>query len=174
MSKYSITPTLEERTFEEDELIVSKTDLRGRLTYANSVFLRLALYQESEVLDQPHSMIRHPDMPRCVFKLAWERIEAGKEIFAYVKNMAKDGAFYWVFAHITPSFDAQGAIQGYHSNRRCPRPEALEAIEPIYRDLLAIEERHQDRKAGMKTAYDQLGSLLKARGQDYDSFIFSI
>ncbi len=174
MSKNSIVPTSQERTFAEDEIIVSKTDARGWITYANSVFLKVALYDECEVLNQPHSLVRHPDMPRCVFKLAWERIQAGKEIFAYVKNMAKNGDFYWVFAHLTPTFEQSGAIQGYHSNRRCPRPEALAAIEPLYRELLAEEQRHGDRKDGMQAAYDRLLALLESKGVDYDAFIFSI
>ncbi|MBT3307547.1 MAG: PAS domain S-box protein [Alphaproteobacteria bacterium] len=75
-----------ERFFEDDEIIVSKTDLKGRVTYANRVFLRLAGYTEQEVLGQPHSIIRHPEMPRCVFKLLWDTLEDGKEIFAYVIN----------------------------------------------------------------------------------------
>ena len=65
--------------------------------------LTVALFEERDVLNQPHSLVRHPDMPRCVFKLAWDQLQAGKEIFAYVKNMAKSGDFYWVFAHLTPT-----------------------------------------------------------------------
>ena len=77
-----IQPTGTERTFENDEIIVSKTDSKGRITYANDVFLKLALYEESEVLGAPHSLVRHPDMPRAVFKLLWDTIQAGEEIFA--------------------------------------------------------------------------------------------
>ena len=105
MARPTAAPTGRERMFGEDEIIVSKTDLKGRITYANSVFLRVAGYAEEDVLGQPHSMIRHPGMPRAVFKLLWETIAGGREIFAYVKNMARDGDHYWVFAHVTPSFD---------------------------------------------------------------------
>ena len=174
MSKYSVTPTDQERTFDEDEVIVSKTDPKGWITYVNSVFLKVALFEERDVLDQPHSLVRHPDMPRCVFKLAWDQLQAGKEIFAYVKNMAKSGDYYWVFAHMTPTFDQAGNIQSYHSNRRRPRAEALAVIEPIYRDLLAIEQGHPDPKAGMQAAYEQLQVKLREQGTDYDAFVFSI
>jgi len=174
MSKYDATPTNTERTFGEDEIIVSKTDLKGRISYANEVFQRVGLYTEGELLGEPHSILRHPDMPRCVFKLLWDTVQAGDEIFAYVKNMAKNGDFYWVFAHVTPSFDAQHNIIGYHSNRRLPRHEAIDKVEPVYRQLLAEEERHTDRKAGMLSAFDMLVGLLKEQGVGYDEFIFSL
>ncbi len=174
MTKYAISPTQTERTFGEDEIIVSKTDPKGKITYANEVFLEVALYGEHEVLGQPHSMVRHPDMPRCVFKLLWDTLESGKEIFAYVKNMAKNGDYYWVFAHVTPSFDKDGKIVGYHSNRRSPRPEAIAKIEPIYRQLLEEEERHENRKEGMAAALDMMVKLLTEQGVEYDEFVFSL
>jgi PAS domain S-box-containing protein len=174
MSKYVAEPTMTERTFGEDEIIVSKTDSTGRITYANDVFLTVAGYAEKEVLGQPHSIVRHPDMPRSVFKLLWDTIETRKEIFAYVKNMAKNGDFYWVFAHVTASVDATGNIVGYHSNRRLPTREALDKIEPLYRDLLAEENRHPDRKQGLQAATDMLVGALEQQGVGYDEFVFSL
>jgi len=174
MTKYAVTPTNVERRFGEDEIIVSKTDTTGRLTYANDVFLRIADFTEAEVLGEPHSILRHPDMPRCIFNLLWERISAGKEIFAFVKNMTKGGDFYWVLAHVTPSFDMGGRILGYHSNRRVPDRSALAKIEPIYRELLAEENRSADRKAGMQAGRQRLDSMLKAAGQEYDQFVFGL
>jgi len=109
-TRKAVVPSGVERTMAEDELIVSKTDTRGIMTYVNDVFLRVSAYPESEVLGQPHNMIRHPDMPRCVFKLLWDTIKSGQEIFAYVVNLAADGAHYWVFAHVTPSFDTTGRV----------------------------------------------------------------
>ncbi|HMO11052.1 MAG TPA: PAS domain-containing protein, partial [Actinotalea sp.] len=117
MRPSSVMPTGVERTFGADEIIVSKTDPKGRITYANQVFLRVSGYREDEVVGQPHSIVRHPDMPRAVFALLWETIQAGREIFAYINNLAADGAHYWVFAHVTTS-RAGGALVGYHSNRR--------------------------------------------------------
>ena len=174
VSKYAATPTSRECTFGEDEIIVSKTDNTGRITYANDVFLKVALYQEHEILGQPHSILRHPDMPRCVFKLLWDTIQDGREIFAYVKNMTKNGDFYWVFAHVTPSFAGGDQIVGFHSNRRSPRREALEKIEPIYRLLLDEENRHANRKEGMMAGYQLLSRKLEELGMDYDEFVFSL
>lgn len=164
-----------ERFFDDDEIIVSKTDLKGHLTYANDVFLRLADMTEAEAIGQPHSVIRHPDMPRAVFKLLWDTLGTGKEIFAYVVNRSKNGDHYWVLAHVTPSRNAAGEIVGYHSNRRVPDRRILETvIIPLYKQLLEIEERHQNRKEGMNEAFNMLVNLLKEKGVAYDEFIFSL
>jgi PAS domain S-box-containing protein len=109
MSKH-VKPSGREIFFPASELIVSKTDLKGRLTYANRLFCRVAGYTEAELIGEQHSIVRHPDMPRSVFKLLWDTIEDRREIFAYVKNMAKNGDHYWVYAHVTPSFGADGKI----------------------------------------------------------------
>lgn len=158
--------------FDSDEIIVSKTDLKGRITYANDVFLDIAGYREDEVLGQPHSLIRHPDMPRCVFKLLWDTIAAGHEIFAYVVNRAKNGDHYWVLAHVTPSRNRQGEIIGYHSNRRVPDHELIQnTIIPLYGKLREIENSHTNRKEGMNAGTDHLMKVLKDAGQEYDEFI---
>ena len=164
-----------ERFFEESQLIVTKTDLKGRITYANRVFLGIAGYDENEAIGKPHNIIRHPDMPRCVFKLLWDTIEAGREIFAYVLNRSRNGDHYWVFAHVTPSFDTAGRIVGYHSNRRVPRRAAIDAVVPVYRQLLDIEARYpNDPKAGMAASFDAVVSLLQSQGLTYDQFVFSL
>lgn len=174
MAKYSVQPTGRERTFGRDEIIVSKTDLKGRITYCNDVFRRVAGYGERELIGQPHSIIRHPDMPRCVFKLLWDTIEAKGEIFAYVKNMARNGDHYWVLAHVTPSMDANGTILGYHSSRRLPKPAAVATVEGIYRDLKAMEDAPDSRKDGMVAAHEHLVGVLQSKGVSYDQFVLSL
>ncbi|MGY0831338.1 PAS domain-containing protein [Azospirillum argentinense] len=163
-----------ERTFDPGELIVTKTDLKGRITYANRVFLRISGYDEHEVIGAPHNILRHPDMPACVFKLLWDTIGAGREIFAYVDNRAKTGEHYWVFAHVTPSFDENGTAIGYHSNRRVPRRDAVETIRPLYAQLLAEERRHANPKAAMVASTALLSDLLKRNGTTYGKFIFAL
>lgn len=164
-----------ERFFDPDETIVSKTDLKGRITYANRVFQKVAGYSERELLGAPHSIVRHPDMPRCVFKLLWDTIEAGNEIFAYVVNRARNGDHYWVFAHVTPSYDASGAMVGYHSSRRVPERRVVEgAVIPLYRTLLDIEQSHADRKQGMLAAFNTVVDLLTKNGIGYDEWVFSL
>lgn len=174
MTKYAVEPTGREVTFGDDEVIVSKTDPTGRITYVNQVFKQIAGYSEAELLGQPHSIIRHPDMPRCVFKLLWDTLQAGSELFAYVKNMNKAGDHYWVFAHVTPTFDGSGRIVGYHSNRRTPNRQALGKVEPLYAQLLAEENRHANRKEGMESAYRVLTAALEQQGVAYDQFVFSL
>ena len=161
--------------FGDDEIIVSKTDLKGRITYCNDVFLRVAGYTEKECLGQPHSMIRHPHMPRCVFGLLWETIQDGREIFAYVINRCKNGDHYWVNAHVTPSRNGAGHIVGYHSNRRVPDRRILEEhIQPLYKDLLAEERRHANRKEGLQASSGLVANLLKDKGVEYDEFVATL
>ncbi|MCB1555977.1 MAG: PAS domain-containing protein [Alphaproteobacteria bacterium] len=167
--------TGQERTFHRDELIVSKTDLKGRITYGNRIFMRLAGYTERELLGAPHSIIRHPDMPRCVFKLLWDTLAAKKEVFAYVINRSQNGDHYWVFAHVTPSLDGSGNVVGYHSNRRVPDLRVLNGvIKPLYKQLLTEEARHPNRKDGMNASFQMVVDLLKEKGLTYEELIFSL
>ncbi len=158
----------------EGEFIVSKTDLKGRITYANKTFCHVAGYREAELIGQPHSIIRHPDMPRAVFKLLWDTIAGGAEIFAYVKNLAKSGDYYWVFAHVTPSFDNQRNIIGYHSNRRVPKRAAVEIVAPLYAKILAEEARQKNGKEALAAGVALLASALKSLGKTYDEFILGL
>jgi PAS domain S-box-containing protein len=174
MSKIRVAPSGRESPFHDDEIIVSKTDLKGRITYANDVFLRVSQYRLKDLLGQPHSVIRHPDMPRAVFKLMWETIEAGGEIFAYVLNLASNGDHYWVFAHVTPSFGGAGNVIGYHSNRRKPSAEQVARIAPLYRALLEEERRPANKKDGLQRSTDYLHTMLRDRGLPYDEFVFSV
>lgn len=164
-----------EKTFAKDEVIVSKTDRTGRITYANDVFIGMSGYTEEELLGAPHSILRHPHMPRCVFKFLWDVIETGDEIFAYVLNRAKNGDHYWVFAHVTASYDTNGQIIGYHSNRRVPPKAAVEAIAPLYASLLEIENSNPDRKEGLRQSYATLVKTVGDLGFDsYDRLIMTL
>lgn len=171
--KRAIQPTQVERKMREDDFIVSKTDPKGIITYGNPIFIEFSGYAEEELLGVQHNIIRHPDMPRAAFKLAWDTIQSGKEFFAYVKNMSKDGGFYWVFTHISPDFDAGGKIVGYTSVRRCPRPGAVAKIEPVYRAMLEAE-----RAAGARTAIEAstavLVDIMKQAGMSYEELVFSL
>lgn len=164
-----------ERTFGQEEIIVSKTDIKGHITYANEVFLRVAGYTEDEIMGAPHSIVRHPDMPRAVFKLLWDTLATGNEIFAYVINKAKNGDHYWVLAHVTASYNKNGELIGYHSSRRVPDPNTVKTvIAPLYKQLLDIENSHENRKEGMNAAFAAVLSLLEEKGVGYDELIFSL
>lgn len=173
MTRVDLPLTGVEVFFEPGDIIVSKTDQTGRLTYCNRTFMKIAGYQEPELLGAPHSILRHPDTPRCVFKLLWDTISAGQELFAYVVNRTKSGDHYWVLAHVTPSWEA-GRITGYHSSRRAPDRAALGKIQPLYRELLAEETRHTDRKAGLKASHERFLALLRQNKVTYDEFVFSL
>jgi PAS domain S-box-containing protein len=171
---HTIRPTGVEDLLGEEELIVSKTDLKGRITYANDIFVRMAKYSYKELMGAPHSLIRHPDMPRCVFKLLWDTLADGHEIFAYVKNMARCGGFYWVFAHVTPSFGPKGEVVGYHSNRRVPDPRVVAAIAPVYAALLREEQSHKNAKDGLASSHRQLLDFVSAKNMTYDQLVFAL
>ena len=169
-----VIPSGVERVFGVEDIIVSKTDTKGIISYANDVFLRVSAYDEASILGQPHSVIRHPEMPRCIFRLLWETIAAGEEIFAYVLNLAADGAHYWVFAHVTATFGPRGDIIGYHSNRRLPDRRPIDEVTPIYAALLAEERRHTQTPAAIESSTVMLRNLLAERNQTYDEFVWGL
>jgi PAS domain S-box-containing protein len=163
-----------ERILAAEDMIVSKTDTRGVMTYVNQTFVDISGYSESELLGRPHNLIRHPDMPRGVFKLLWDTIAAGHEVFAYVVNRAKDGQRYWVLAHVTPTFGPGGAIVGYHSSRRAPSRAAVRQVEPVYARMREEEARHANARDAAQASLDLVAGLLADQGLGYDEFVWSI
>ena len=151
------------------EFIVSKTDLKGLITYCNETFIEMSGYSEAELLNAPHNILRHEDMPKVVFKLLWERIRERDGSYGYVKNKTKNGDYYWVYAYVTPSFDSSGNRIGYYSVRRAPTPKAIQAIAPIYSELLEVE-----RRGGMNASEAHLNSLLQQQGVTYEQFVFGL
>ena len=171
--KYKIEPTQQERLMRDDDFIISKTDLKGRISYCNRIFIEFSGYSEHELLGAQHNIIRHPDMPRGVFQFLWDTLGARKECFAYVKNMSRDGGFYWVLANVTPDMDAQGVPQGYFSVRRMPGRGAVSALSDVYK-LMLEEERRAGPRDACAASIALLTSVLKQKGVSYDQFILSI
>ena len=171
--KHKIQPIERECTLKEEDFIVSKTDPTGRITYCNRIFMHIAGYAESELLGQQHNIIRHPDMPRVVFHQLWQTLQSGREFFGYIKNLCKDGSYYWVFANLTPTLDPAGRVIGYYSVRRRPKAEALRLIIPLYTDLL-VEERRVGAKQAIQAASQLLQHRLNDYGSDYDHFVLEI
>jgi PAS domain S-box-containing protein len=171
--KYKVQPSSLEKVMRESDFIVSKTDLKGRIIYGNRIFIEFSGFSESELLGAPHNLIRHPDMPRGVFKFLWDTLEQKKECFAYVKNMAKDGSFYWVFANVTPDFDSNGQVNGYLSVRRAPKRSAVDVLAGVYKMMLVEEER-----AGARDACDAslalLTKILADKGLSYEELILAL
>jgi len=173
MHNKNVTPTRQERVMRENDFIVSKTDLKGRITYCNRIFIEFSGYTESELLGAQHNIVRHPDMPRGVFKFLWDTLEQRQECFAVVKNMSKDGGYYWVLANVTPNFDASGKPEGYFSVRRKPTPNAISTLSDVYQLMLA-EERRAGPKDAMAASLALLTGLLNQKGVSYESFILSL
>ena len=162
------TPKNNEKKFNEDELLVTKTNLKGTITYANQAFINIIGSSEDELIGKPHNVIRHPEMPKIIFKLLWETLKENTEIHAYVKNLCVDGSYYWVMANVTPSY-LNGSVVGYHSARRVPTKESISVIEPLYKKLLSAE-----RSGGVNASQKVLDDLLQEKGMEYDEFILSI
>lgn len=158
-----------ELTFDDKDFIVSKTDLSGKIIYCNEIFINISEYSEDELLDQPHSILRHSDMPASIFKFLWTKIKRKEEIFAYVINKTKYDNYYWVMAHITPSLNDAEEIIGYHSVRRKPEKKALDAIKPLYRQLLNAE-----KSGGIRAGEKALETFLNQQKGEYDEFILSL
>lgn len=168
-----IVPTEKEIVMRDDEFIVSKTDVKGRITYVNPVFVDFSGYREEELIGVQHNVIRHPDMPRGVYKLLWSAIQDGKEIFAYVKNLCKDGSYYWVFANVTPSVDVNGATIGYYSVRRKANPRAIPAVSELYRRMIAAERQAGARDA-TAASLELLQQVHNEKGMNYEEFVLSL
>ncbi|MCF6195457.1 MAG: PAS domain S-box protein [Emcibacter sp.] len=174
MPKEKATPTGTEIFFPEDKLIVSKTDLKGIITYTNVLFETMSGYSRDEILGKPHNMIRHPDMPHCIFKLFWDTLQQKKEIFAYVVNMHRSGDHYWVLAHVVPTYDLMGNHVGYHSSRRYPDKKIVQQMASYYAELREIEKSHANVKQGMQAALDSFNNVLKQQDISYAEYIFSL
>ena len=155
--------------FKTDCILVSKTDTKGQIIYANEAFIAISGYSEKDLLGKPHKIIRHEKMPRIIFKLLWEYIGSGEEMNAYFINKTKQGRFYWVYANITGSKDNNGNLIGYHSSRTEPRVEALEVIIPLYEKLLSLEQ-----SSGIDASKAYLNKLLSEKGTRYEEYVLSI
>jgi len=121
-------------------LIVSSTDLKGIITYVNRKFCDIAGYNKNELVGKNHNIIRHPDMPKAAFQEVWETISEGKEWTGIVKNLRKDGKYYWVYSHISPIY-SDGVISGYTAARRPASENEISETIPVYKDLIEKENQ---------------------------------
>ena len=155
------TPIDEEIQLDSKKYIVSSTDLKGNITDVNDYFVEIAGYDRDELIGKPHNIIRHPDMPKIVFKLMWQRLKSGNDILALVKNLAKDGRYYWIFTTFEPVKNANGEVTGYTAHRKQAPKHTIETIAGIYKKVLAVEK--QD---GVETSEKFLNDYLQARGEE--------
>lgn len=158
------------RPFEIDELFFSTTNPKGIIETGNDIFVRLSGYARGELVSEPHSVIRHPHMPRGAFQLLWTSLLAGKPIAVYVKNLAKDGRYYWVLAFVAP------LKTGFLSVRMKPSSPVYALVQQIYRDMVTLEEKliseGQPPKAAQEASLALLDQALHSSGyQGYDDFM---
>lgn len=164
MRTQATKPTGVEQKFEANEMFFSTTDSKGVITAGNPVFARVSAYSIEEMIGQPHNLIRHQDMPRAVFKELWDTIRTGGLFLGYVKNHAKGGNHYWVFASVIPIQD------GYLSIRFKPSERGIAAAAEIYARMLE-EERRADDGDSMERARETLLQHLGSNNyRSYESF----
>ncbi len=154
-----------EHILKDVDIVVSKSDAAGDIKYANPIFVKLSGYTQGELLDKPHSILRHPDMPKIIFKFLWDNIETGKDVKAFVKNRSKDGGFYWVFAHVRRAGNPDGSFRNYVSTRRKMTDKAREVIEPLYSKMIEAE-----KDGGMEASLKVLQDFLAANGETLETF----
>jgi len=134
------TPTEIEKEVTSIDLIVSKSDSEGKITYVNPIFIKISGYTQGELFEKPHSILRHPDMPKVIFKYLWENLQKGNDVVAYVKNLCKDGSYYWVLATVKTAKNPDGSFRNYMSTRRSITENAKSNISKIYAQLLKTEK----------------------------------
>jgi PAS domain S-box-containing protein len=162
-------PMAKEINLDPNLSIMSKTDPKGIIEFANDYFMEISGYEEWELMGQPHNIIRHPDMPKTIFKLLWDKLNKGENIHAFVKNMAKDGRYYWVLTNFEFKKDNEGNIISIYAKRKAAPRNVIFEIEKLYSILKAIEN-----KQDMTTALNYFKGMLEEKTITYDQFILNI
>ncbi|WP_130736137.1 PAS domain-containing protein [Flavobacterium sp. J27] len=159
-----------EVTWDKSKVIMSKTDARGIIEYANEVFVDVCGYEDYELMGQPHNIIRHPDMPKVIFKVLWEKLQSGQNFHAIVKNLAKSGRYYWVITDFEISKNEEGVIENYFARRRAvPQEVITNHIEPLYKKLLQIEAA-----SGIQYSEKYLNGFLEEKNKTYVQYIMEL
>jgi len=156
----------EEIKFSKKKFIVSKTDLKGNILFVNKNFSEVSGYGESELIGAPHNVLRHPDMPKAVFYLVWQNLLAGNKISGVIKNLAKDGRYYWVIADLEAKRDSKGTITSLTAFRRAAPQDIIDTTEELYATMLQIEKKH-----GMENSIAYLEGFLEENDMNYHEFI---
>ncbi len=153
-----------------ETLIVSRTNTRGIIEYVNRDFCKVSGYSAEELIQRPHNIIRHPDMPKIIFKIMWQRLSQHKDIFAVVKNLTKNGDYYWVTTHFEiRKHPYENRVVGYVAHRRAADSHLVNEISKLYSELLAIEKAQ-----GIEASEKYLNNMLYAKKMSYDEYIEKI
>ena len=161
-------PTGNEVLLVPDKVIMSKTDHKGVIQYVNDYFIEICGYNQDELIGKPHNIIRHPDMPKVIFKTMWQKLHKGENLYAIVKNLTKDGSYYWVVTKFETTYDEHGKIISHYARRKSVPTEVRETAESIYKIILDIEK--YDVELAEKTFYE----ILEKYGLTYDDLFLGI
>jgi PAS domain S-box-containing protein len=131
---------IDEEVLFDGRSLISETDLKGVITFVNRKFVEMTGYTKQEAVGQPHNILRHPDMPKAAFEGMWKVIKEGKPWEGYVKNLRKDGKYYWVIVNIVPKKDENGNVIGYIASRKMPDRSKLKSVIAQYEEMLAKEK----------------------------------
>jgi PAS domain S-box-containing protein len=148
------------------EVIVSRTDIKGNIIYYNSTFSKVNGFKGASVINQPHNIIRHPDMPKTIFNIVWKVILNGFPIQAIVKNKTKDNKYYWTMLQWKPQRDKNNNIVSFVAEGKQAPEKIIKIIEPLYSMLHEIEKEH-----GMESAIRYLHSYLDEKGMTYSQYL---
>ena len=160
-------PIDKEASWDKTQLIMSKTDLKGIIDFVNPTFLEVSGYNENELLSKPHNILRHPDMPQVVFKLLWENLKEGNNFHAVIKNLCKNGEYYWVATDFDMIKGSDGEIKGYMGRRKAFDSQIVTThFEPLYKKLLEIE-----KKEGVDASEKYLNDFLGENKTTYKDFV---
>jgi PAS domain S-box-containing protein len=166
MSMIHPHPTGKELKLHPKDMLVSKTDVKGVISYGNNTFVEISGYKESELIGMPHNILRHPDMPKAIFYLMWESIKNGKNIMAVVKNLSKNGDHYWVTTDFDIQRNREGKIRNFIAFRQAAPKNVVKVIEPLYATMLEIEEKHS-----MEESINYLEAFLEEKQMSYNQYI---
>jgi len=163
------TPKNEEITISPKRTIVSRTDEKGIIRFVNDYFKEISGYKENELVGFAHNVIRHPDMPKIIFKLLWEELKKGNDMRAIIKNLAKDGRYYWVITNFHTLYNDDGKIIGYYARRKAVPQQVKEEISKLYKTLKSLEEQ-----GGMEASEKYLKEWLNKHHTNYQNFVESL
>lgn len=155
-----------EIVFSKKKFIVSKTDIKGNITFINKNFCEISGYTEEELIGRQHNILRHSDMPRAIFYLIWNSLLRGEPVSGVVKNLAKSGEYYWVIADFNVKRDEMGVLKSFTAFRRAAPNQVIDTIEELYETMRKIEN-----KRGLEGSLAYFEAFLEEQEMSYDEFL---
>lgn len=163
---YKPTPSARELEWDKSKQLLSKTDSNGNILYANEAFINVCGYDDFELMDKNHNLLRHPDMPKVIFKLLWENLAENKQCAVIIKNMSKTGRYYWVYNDVVGLADNNDNIFYTGKQKAVGNDVIVNYVEPLYKKLLQVE-----KASGTQSSENYLIGFLEERNKTYIEYI---